>query len=251
MKIRLLSDIHQEFYEDLSLYTSRGEDVLVLAGDINVGFNRTLATVQRFAEQAKQVIFTPGNHEYYRQDRHQFDLYMRQFFHNTNVHFLNPGSVKISGALLEDSVSFIGACGWTNFRKDHMAQFACARSINDFGTIPGWTTDQCALLSTEHFKYIFEAYSAIPGKKVIVTHFLPATECIAQEYRATAAGRENLINYYFANDYGREIADMQNVTWLYGHSHSPMDFVIGDTRLINNAYGYNKNPQYVEKIIEV
>ena len=46
MKIRLLSDIHQEFYEDKLLYGNLGEDVLVLAGDIHVGAERTLSALK-------------------------------------------------------------------------------------------------------------------------------------------------------------------------------------------------------------
>jgi hypothetical protein len=34
------------------------------------------------------------------------------------------------------------------------------------------------------------------------------------------------------------IADMQNTTWLFGHTHDAMDFQLGSTRLVCNPHGY-------------
>lgn len=240
MKIRLLSDIHQEFYEDKTLYQSKGEDVLVLAGDIHVGFEATWSAIKQFYQHQENIIYVPGNHEYYRTSIQQFDQYMKRYVEGTSIKFLNPGSVRIG------DVTFIGACGWTNFRKDRIAKLACQSRINDFRHIHGFSGDSCDLLSTEHFKYIFDAYSTTEGKKVIVTHFLPAIECIDAQYQGT-----DLINNYFANDYGNQIADMQDTTWLFGHTHSNVDITLGNTRLIANPYGYNKNSNYKEMIIEV
>lgn len=237
MKIRLLSDIHQEFYEDRTLYQTKGEDVLVLAGDIHVGHEAVMNTIAKFMHGGQpNVIYVPGNHEYYKSSLKEFDGGIIRSF----AQVLNPGVVKIG------DVTFIGATGWTNFRKDRIAKLACARSISDFRLIRGFDTDHCDLLHTEHFKYIFDAYAAVEGKKVIVTHFLPAIECIAPEYVGT-----DLLNYYFANDYGNQIADMKDTTWLFGHTHTVMDFMLGDTRMIANPYGYNRNPNYKEMIIQL
>jgi predicted phosphodiesterase len=237
MKIRLLSDIHQEFYEDRTLYETKGEDVLVLAGDIHVGHEAVLNAIAKFMHGGQpNVVYVPGNHEYYRYSLEYFDAGIIRSFASV----LNPGTVKIG------DITFIGATGWTNFRKDRIAKMACATRISDFSRINGFSTDVCDQLSTEHFKYIFDAYAQIPGKKVIVTHFLPAIECVAPEYRGS-----DLLNYYFANDYGDRIADMKDTTWLFGHTHTPMDFMLGDTRMIANPYGYNRNPNYKEMIFEV
>lgn len=240
MKIRLLSDIHQEFYEDKLLYKNLGEDVLVLAGDINVGSKGTLQALETFANETENVIYVPGNHEYYGGNISAFDDAIRVATRNTNISFLNPSSVVIH------DVTFIGAALWTNFRKDGMAKFTCARNINDFNRIKGFDTDYCSMLHTEHFKYIQDAYSKSQGKKVIVTHFLPAVECISKQYRGP-----DLLNYYFANDYGDYISALSDTTWLFGHTHDNVDVMIGDTRCIANPYGYNRNPNYKEMILEV
>jgi predicted phosphodiesterase len=240
MKIRLLSDIHQEFYEDKELYKSQGEDVLVLAGDINVGHERTWSALKQFYENQTNIVYVPGNHEYYRHSINTFDDYISRFTRDTNIKFLNPGSVTIAG------VTFIGATLWTDFRSDTIAKAICSRNIRDFSVISGFSTNKCVQLNTEHIKYIRDAYSKFNGKKVIVTHFLPAIECIAPEFQGP-----DLLNYYFANDYGDWIADLKDTTWLFGHTHSLVDKFLGDTRVVANPYGYNYNSNYKECIIEV
>lgn len=242
MKIRLLSDVHHEFYEDKSLYANKhNADVLVVAGDLAVGHQRVWSALKQFGDTHEKVLYTSGNHEYYGSDIASFDAYISRFTRDTNISYLNPGSFLYNG------VAFILSNLWTNFRKDAMAKMMCARNINDFKRIKGFNTDICAQLHTEHIKYIKESYALYPHhKKVIVTHFLPAIECISEEYRGP-----DLINYYFANDYGDLIADMHDVTWLFGHTHSNVDIQLGDTRCIANPYGYNPNPNYREMIIEV
>jgi len=240
MKIRLLSDVHQEFYEDRDLYTNKGEEVLVIAGDLNVGHDRCWSALKRFAEHTKEVIYVPGNHEYYHGNIAEFDDYLKRFSYGTSVHFLNPGRVSIGG------VTFIGAALWSNFGNNDFNRVICANRINDFRVIKGFSGTKCAELYEQHAGYIKDQYEAVEGKKVIITHFLPATECIAPEFKGP-----DIINYYFANDLGGWISELEDTTWLYGHTHTPGEQTIGTTRLIANPYGYNKNPYYKECLIEV
>lgn len=241
MKIRLISDIHQEFYEDTGLYKTRGEDVLVLLGDIHTGAHQVAKTLKKFHAEQKTIIYIPGNHEYYRTSIADFDAAIGLLTRDLGIHLLNPGMVRIGG------VTFAGATLWTNFRGDAVAKLACKNGINDFRRIQGFDTDKCMELHESHFEFIKSAYvAAAEGPRVICTHFLPAVECIAPEYRGP-----DLINYYFANDYGGYIGTLQNTTWLFGHTHTPVDLYIGDTRVIANPYGYNKNPDYQEMILEV
>ena len=240
MKIRLLSDIHQEFYEDRNLYANKGEDVLVVAGDLNVGHDRCWSALKRFAEYTKEVIYVPGNHEYYRGNIAEFDDYLKRFSYGTSIHFLNPGRVSIGG------VTFIGAALWSNFRNDHMAKISCNRLVNDFKLINDFSTSKCADLYEQHAGYIKDQYEAVEGKKVIVTHFLPDRVCIAPQYQGP-----DIINHYFANNLGDWISDLTDTTWLFGHTHDNVNLEIGETRVIANPYGYNRNEHYVEKLIEV
>ncbi len=241
MKIRLISDIHQEFYEDTQLYKPQGEDVLVLLGDLHTGAHQVTKTLRKFREKSQAtILYIPGNHEYYGTTIDAFDVAIGLSTRDLGIYLLNPGMVRVGG------VTFIGAALWTNFRRDPLAELVCGRGINDFRRINGFGTDKCAQLHETHIEYIQREVAAAEGPCVICTHFLPAVECIAPEYR-----NEGLVNNYFANDYGQWISELKDTTWLFGHTHSNVDITIGSTRLIANPYGYNRNLNYTERIIEL
>lgn len=240
MRIRLLSDIHAEFGFDDNLLASGDVDVLVIAGDLHVGVCECWSLLKRFADHVPHVVYVPGNHEFYKQDINSFEI-LKEWAEGTNIHFLNPGHTKIG------DVTFIGAPLWTNFRDDFVARKYCANAITDFRIIKGFSTQVCTELYTNHLKYLQDAYNKLEGTKVIVTHFLPAIECIDPQY----AG-EGTINKYFANDLANWIVDLKDTPlWLFGHTHSNVDITIGDTRLVANPYGYGRNKNYSERFIEV
>lgn len=241
MKIRLLSDLHLEFYPNPDIYKGPEADVLVIAGDLHVGADACWSALKRFADHYERVLYCPGNHECYdKSSLQEFDAKLKQFSDSTRIHYLNPGFVKIG------NINFIGASLWTNFRKDKWAKQICASRINDFRLIKNLTTDQAVDTHERHIKFIQEAYSQLEGKKVIFTHFLPAIECIAPEYQGP-----DLLNYYFASDYGDYISTLKDTTWMFAHTHTPTDIMLGDTRLVANPYGYNKNNDYKECILEI
>lgn len=240
MKIRLLSDVHHEFYEDTRLYSNKGEDVLVIAGDLHVGHDKCWRALKQFAEHVPHVVYVPGNHEYYHQTIAEFDDYITRFSQGTNIHFLNPGRVTLDG------VTFIGAALWTDFDNSDFNKFYCGRHINDFRTIKNFSADKCQDLNRLHYGYIKQQYEAVEGPKVVVTHFLPDHACVAAQYRGP-----DIINHYFANNLGHWIQDLEDTTWLFGHTHDNVDIVIGETRVIANPYGYNRNEHYIERLITV
>jgi predicted phosphohydrolase len=208
----------------------RGEDVLVLAGDIASGATNTMDVIKHFLDQGfPKVIYVPGNHEYYGSTVKHFDDKLLDLCEQTrNAHFLRPGTVTING------IMFTGATLWTNFADNPIVQSVCGRAINDFRQIKNFKTRDAYDLYYKHLEYIKQSYETRGDKPVvIVTHFLPARECIAPRWRGS-----DLLNDYFANDLGSMIADMKNTTWLFGHTHDAMDFEIGTTRLVCNPHGY-------------
>ena len=233
MKIRLLSDLHTEFrlpYKTQPFAEYRGEDVLVLAGDIASGSTNTMDVIKFFLDQGfPEIVYVPGNHEYYGTGFDEFNAKMEnKCFAYDNVHFLNPGTVEI------DDVLFIGGTLWTNFGDNPFSQSAAKRGINDFRMIRDFDVNRCAQTYYQHFDFIKDQYEHRYGKKVVVvTHFLPARECIAPRFRGP-----DLINDYFANDLGDYIANMSDTTWLFGHTHDATDIVLGDTRVVANPHGY-------------
>ena len=244
MKIKLISDTHFEFYEDLELYKNNDNaDVLVIAGDLNVGHYFCWSNLKRFADTHANVIYVPGNHEYYGSTIEKFDKEVQEAFCGTNVHFLNPGQVTVN------NVQFIGATLWSDFNNDPLTEMLCKRSINDFRQIKAFDIAKAKTLNREHKQFIFNRLDPKPLKldhRVIVTHFLPAWCCIDKQYV-----HEGAINHYFANQLDDQIADLENSTWLHGHTHSKVDKICGMTKVTANPYGYLQNSLYKEQIINL
>ena len=233
MKIRLLSDLHTEFrlpYKSHAMSEYRGEDVLVLAGDIASGSTNTMDVIKHFLDCGfPKVVYVPGNHEYYGTGFDEFNAKMENKCYNTpGAYYLNPESVEIDGVL------FVGATLWTNFGDNPFSQSAAKRGINDFRMIRDFDVNRCARTYYEHFDFIKQSYEQRGDRKVVVvTHFLPARECIAPRFRGP-----DLINDYFANNLGDYISNMSDTTWLFGHTHDATDIVLGDTRVVANPHGY-------------
>lgn len=233
MKIRLLSDLHTEFrlpYKTHEMSQYRGEDVLVLAGDIASGSTNTTDVIKHFLDCGfPQIVYVPGNHEYYGGDFDEFNKKMADKCSKLKgVHLLNPGTVTIN------DVKFVGGTLWTNFADNPYSQSAAKRGINDFRVIKNFDVNRCAQTYYKHLGYIQDQYeNRNDCRVVVVTHFLPARECIAPRFRGP-----DLINDYFANNLGDYIANMSDTTWLFGHTHDATDIVLGDTRVVANPHGY-------------
>ena len=234
MKIRMLSDLHTEFrlpYKTHTMSEYRGEDVLVLAGDIASGATNTMDVIKHFLDCGfPNVVYVAGNHEYYGTSVEDFNTKMfDKCAATTGAYFLNQNNITIDGVL------FVGATLWTNFMDNPISQAVCKRVINDFRQIKNFQTRDAYDLYYKHLDYIKLHYELRGDRRVVVvTHFLPARECIAPQWRGG-----DLLNDYFANDLGSWIADMENTTWLFGHTHDAMDFELGNTRLVCNPHGYH------------
>lgn len=243
MKIKLLSDLHLEGRHGyqlskipMSWAIYNGEDVLVLAGDIAVGHDAVVSAIDYFLAQGfPRIIYVMGNHECYHHSIDEKAKLKRTLAPMTKVHMLDCNEViKI------DDVSFFGGTLWTNFGEDSWAKSAASKGINDFRIIDGWSVTKAVAEYERQISYIRWAYENTPGKKVIVTHFLPAQECVAERYKSKDV--EMLLNKYFANDLGGWICELSSTIWLFGHTHDSMDFKLGDTRLVSNPLGYAREP---------
>lgn len=262
MKLRLLSDLHFEGGEHKELYKSQGEDVLVLAGDIHVGAEKEWTTLKRFAEEQPNIVYVMGNHTFYHQDYNDTCRKLEDWAKFTSIKILNPGTVYYDPKLRKlvhpgtpippEAIAIVGGCLWTNFRNDELSKMIAAQGINDFRLIEYdnryFSPNDAAQLFEQQYGYIKYQYENIKAKKLIVTHFLPATECIDPQYLGCAT---STLNDYFANDLGDWISYLEDTTWMFGHTHSNVDIKINNTRLIANPYGYGFNRHYKECLIDL
>lgn len=231
MNIRLLSDMHMEFWKDKTFpWVDTPNDVLILAGDIAVGPAKLQAALEHFSKISDHVIYVFGNHEYYGYNLHSYD----KLNVPDNVHILNPGYIKIG------DVTFIGATLWTDFRNDPHAEMSALAGITDFKRIKNgdrrFSTDDCKNLFLRDSTFILDAANKLPGKKIIVTHFLPSHHCISPYWQKNGG----VLNKYFAPSLDAAINQLEDVPyWFFGHTHDQVDIMIHNTRFVANPFGYH------------
>lgn len=238
MKIQLLSDIHAEFWgNDVSFLERlvRPGDVLVAAGDINVGRTNTINTLKILARHYEQVLYCPGNHEYYGGlELKGFDNHS-QFGQKlpSNVRMLNPGSFTFQ------DVQFHGATLWTDFGNDVLVEQMYNKYIQDYRRIPDGTAYNVKGINKHHAGYFKMAYeNRDRGKKqVFFSHFGPAYEAISERWKNVDAA-SSLLNKYFYNDMGSWIGSLDDAIWLFGHTHDAVDVMVGRVRCLARPVGY-------------
>lgn len=250
MFIRPASDIHNEF----SLFNLPATDVdsranLVLAGDIALA-DRLNGTLVPFLDDVSarfaNVFYIPGNHEYYgssllRADEKLADVCKRY----PNVFYMQEKSMVI------DNVRFIGATLWTDFdRGNPLVTMTAHNEMNDYQHIRTGSRaepygrrarpiDMMGLNTQNRFfiKEELEAARDAGQKAVVFTHHSPTILSQSKVYRPGP------IDYAYHNT-GLEdmILDLRPVLWIHGHSHHPMDYMLGDTRIVSNPRGYAHHP---------
>lgn len=249
MKFKLLSDLHTEFWRGDGLeFTYNGEDVLVLAGDIAVGAYAVFLEIEYFLKLGfPHVVYTPGNHDYWGNYMHQFEDTLAEQCKNLPVTLLFGRGERVT---IKD-VTFFGGTLWTDFGRDWYAMQAAKAMINDYRQIRNYNVESTIRLNEQHVANIKFLYENTPGKKVVVTHFLPAKASVHDKYKSSA----DVLNSYYANSLDEWIAEMHDTIWVHGHTHESMDYVLGGTRVVCNPYGYHDyatNSNYSSnKVIEV
>jgi predicted phosphodiesterase len=239
MKIQVLSDLHLEHFAFEPVATDA--DVIVLAGDICLGTRGIAWARQVWAD--KQIVFVPGNHEYYRSEigfeNEQMPLAGRIY----DVHVLNRAEVIIQG------VRFLGCTLWTDFALFGEAErpWAFQAALNgltdfrvvDYGSYTFMPQDS-AVFHAQDVAWLTQKliHEPFAGETVVVTHHLPAWHSVSERYQ------KQLLSACFASRLEHLMGYSQ--LWIHGHTHDSLDYTLNGTRVICNPRGYCKAGQAPE-----
>jgi Icc-related predicted phosphoesterase len=243
MKIKIFSDIHLDQYVAGQYFPHLGRgDVLILAGDIlcarhfkTDGYLHSVydTFLNDCSKNYDKVLYVKGNHEFY---GYNYEGAHKKILDNLpdNFYLLENETIKIG------NVIFIGFTFWTDFRKENPLEMMDAQSyMNDYKVIR--ITSNYRKLNTndtlqfhKHSKqYLLNKLDELKDEEVfVISHHSPTLQSIAPEFK-------NSCNGAYCSDLDDLILDHPNIKhWVFGHSHTAMDFYIGGCRLINNAVGY-------------
>ena len=260
MLIQVFSDLHLEFFQKEE-YRGYGEilvhpqaDIVVLAGDIDVG-EYSLRQAHAISHKwGKAVVWVPGNHEYYRQDY----LALIQKYRATNA----PGVIALlDDAVIVDGVRFCGNTLWTDFElysptprvpDFEISMQAGEAALNDFRIIRYGKEPFFAKTSRDIHKAsrrFLEETLATPfdGPTVVVTHHAPHVNSIAPRFSpgdrvlnsARTLPAENP-NWRASPCFASNLTPLleQADLWIHGHTHDSFDYHIGKCRVVANPRGY-------------
>ncbi|QIH34148.1 metallophosphoesterase [Sphingobacterium sp. DR205] len=232
MKIHIVSDLHREFgYNDFNL---RVADVLVLAGDIDLGV-KGIHWLKSLSLDIP-IIYVLGNHEYYKGAYPKTLFKIKDAASNSNIHVLENESLEI------DHVCFHGCTLWTDFSLNgNPAVYGslCQNRMNDYKKIR-LGDNYAKLRSIDTFKihqtsrqWLEKSLSTSQAKHdIVVTHHAPSKRSLPKRYL------DDPISSAYASEMEDFIIKHKPSYWIHGHIHDPARYTIGDTEIICNPHGY-------------
>ena len=280
MKIGIFSDIHKGIGATKLITVRPDVDVVAVAGDINEGAENSFVTLRAVVPEVIPIVFTMGNHEYYRRFLGEELEFARAIAPNFNIRVLENDTAVIGPC---GGVRFAGASLWTDYRLfgDHNAAGAmhAARSgMNDHRLI-SWQRDpwqrfrpqEALMLHTRSRAFFAEiAATSFDGvATVFLSHHAPDFRSVAPRYASdilSAAFASNVLGELLGettersligadpdidepnslSDHPRPRIDL----WIHGHVHNSADYRVGDTRVVCNPHGYgNENPAFNPSLI--
>jgi predicted phosphodiesterase len=255
MRVHVFSDLHFEISERTApeFFASEGwhslegrAEVAILAGDIGsthrARIQETLVEPLRlFGHRYRTVFYVPGNHEPYGTSLQESQAQLlRHVVDNdelANVHLLS--AARAEGTPRLDARAVHGGVLWfplTAETQDRMRQ----RLLNDFRLIQDIDD------APREFELVVASLRerVSPGD-VVVTHHGPSL-------RSVPAGfEESVVNCYFTTDLEELIRALKPTLWVHGHTHSPLDYRVSETRVYANPLGYRgegSNPAFWQRV---
>ena len=236
-KIQIVSDAHFEFMRDAGESfvhdLTSDADILVVAGDL-APCKQLLPALGMLCKHFPQVVFVSGNHEFYNSSPAAIAKLRSQATKQLpNLHWLEESTTTIQGQ------RFVGTTLW--FPTSPVAMMH-REMLNDFAVI-------------QHFNpWVFEKNSkavsflskTVNSGDVVITHHAPSPRSTNPKYLGSP------LNEFFVCDVEGLLETAQPKLWVHGHMHDSNDYKVGDTRVLNNPFGYacrEENKSFQWKLI--
>lgn len=235
MYIYVYSDLHIEHQQEYDINTLidttniKPKSILILGGDVCTLYYETKLNdfLELVCKYFVQVIYVPGNGEYYKPNSYrtisfsklnqQIDNLSNKF---ENLHILNTSSIIINDYLIS------GCVLWSHITFE----------LPNFFKISGFTKELYNRKNKNDINFIKREIEYAKNnnlKHIIVTHYPPSKDC----FKMFKTNDRYMKMYYNNLDH----LFVNNITWIYGHTHYNIDKQVKNTRLVSNQYGKHKN----------
>ena len=242
MKIKVISDIHNEFYHgghyQLPVVDDESNITLIMAGDIAI--LNSEKTYKGFLDDVtkrfKNVFWIAGNHEFYHGhiDKHS----IKKVIEENKWENLHTEILEVP----EENVVIIGCTLWSDFDKGKpIVMYEANMYMNDYNLIrkgehySRLRAEDTAIIHHNQKKWMFDNvknYSEKGYKVVVVTHHHPSFLGVPRKYE------DQSLNGAYCSDLEKEIAELKIAYWFCGHNHYSQTYDIGNTKVVCNSLGY-------------
>ena len=240
MLVHLVSDLHLD--HATWQYPRVTADICVVAGDIARwgSRDRTEMLLREITAQRPCVVVL-GNHDFWGTDRPKARSWMLDLCaRHPGLHLLDDGWVDLQG------VRFCGSPLWTDFALEGDPEGAMKQVMQlpdgrgGTGMLPDFLYQRDAS-PARYQQWHWAARRALElgvrghDRVCLVTHWVPTAQAINAKYTG------NTLNPYFVAPCD-DLLRPQVKAWLFGHTHSGFDQVVGGTRFVCNPRGYPNEP---------
>lgn len=216
-------------------------DVIILAGDIEIGPLAADYAADLAAWLGVPVVLVAGNHEFYgREYLETCDVLQRRG--DGGAHFLERTRLDLEAG--GQRLRILGCTLWTDFLlfgADRQAETmrVSVERMNDFAGMIRYGDG--GPFAPHHAADIFAASVAwlrselatpFDGPTIVVTHHAPSRLSVHQTYKRDPTSAA------FASHLDDLIAEAGPSLWVHGHMHHSLDYRIGRTRVVCNPRGY-------------
>ncbi len=237
-KFQIVSDLHFEFHyrdngkcllEEISA-CAKDIDALIVAGDLcsYAGLKYSLDLLCEYYKDVP-VVYVPGNHEYYGANFARVDTLLSSKEMPDNLCVLRNGVATIN-----DDTTVIGTTLWFEDRPGNLLH---ERRLSDFSLIGNFRNE--VYDKNEDATYFL--HQKLAEDTIVVTHHMPSMKCVAPTWKTSD------LNRFFVCEMDSLIATRTPPLWICGHTHSNIDMMIDETRVVCNPFGYvqqGANPKF-------
>ncbi len=242
-------------------------DLVVMAGDIDVGVHGISYAEQVSIFLRAPVAYVMGNHEAYGgRDLSLLEQELRAAADGTagRVRFLEneEGLIPTPRGWLH----ILGCTLWTDYRLNgdedrdvDKAMSEAEKCLNDHARVflrgRRFTPEMARQRHEASRRWLGQEIGRIKASEgpaariLVVTHHAPVPDANPPQYRGVG------LSPAFASDLTAEIAEWQPTAWVWGHTHHSVDTWLGATRLISEQRGYVSSEPgadtFVPRVIEI
>ena len=239
MRIAYLSDAHWDFYlrnnlQCLPKLPDDSEfDILVIAGDVANGPQKTLEFVENIQKLTKNfVLYVPGNHCRYHSSFEEFNEILSKFNGYMNRKVFDYQDQR-----------FVCFTNWYPILED-------PKKMNDYrwpdiSWIGNGFPESVSEIDNEyHDDYRF-LYDNLKEGDIVVSHFLPCDSMVQPKWVNSNT------NAFYVSDKLNLIKQRKPKAWIFGHTHERFIKYENDCLFMCNPVGYpGENPPFKFRIYD-